>query len=192
MGKFLLVLFAYLFGSILFGKLVAGLKGIDLRAVGSGNIGATNVSRALGKGYGALVFCLDMLKGFLPTYLAISLYGLESSVVAFVGLASVLGHMFSLFDGLKGGKGVATAFGVLSAVSAGIAFLSLAVWVVLLFWKRYVSLASIVASVSAPVFFLFAGLPLHIFLMAVAIAGLIVYKHSPNIDRLLKGQEPKI
>ncbi|RLJ70320.1 glycerol-3-phosphate acyltransferase PlsY [Hydrogenivirga caldilitoris] len=192
MEKFLLVLFAYLLGSVLPGEIIAKLKGVNLREVGSGNVGATNVSRVLGKKFGALVFFLDMLKGFIPTYLAISFYGVESKAVMFAGIASVLGHMFSIFDRFRGGKGVATAFGVILAVSFKLALLSLLVWFVILQWKRYVSLASITASVVAPLLFLISGYPSHIFLMGIVIAVLIVYKHKPNIDRLLRGQELKV
>ena len=192
MEKLLLVVFAYLLGSVLFGDLIAKMKGVNLREVGSGNVGATNVSRALGKKFGILVFFLDMLKGFIPVYLAVSFYGIESKAVMFVGIASVLGHMFSVFDNFKGGKGVATAFGVVLALSFKIALLALAVWGGVLYWKRYVSLASIAASCTAPLLFLLAGYPFHVFLMGVIIAGLIVYKHRPNIERLLSGQELKV
>ncbi len=192
MEKFLLVVFAYLLGSVLFGDLVAKLKGVNLREVGSGNVGATNVSRALGKKFGVLVFFLDMLKGFIPTALAVNFYGVESKTVMFVGIASVLGHMFSVFDNFKGGKGVATAFGVVLALSFKIALLTLAVWGGVLYRKRYVSLASIVSSCVAPLLFLLAGYPFHIFLMGVIVAGLILYKHRPNIERLLSGQELRV
>ncbi len=192
MEKFLLVLFAYLLGSVLFGDIIARLKGVNLREVGSGNVGATNVSRALGKKFGVLVFFLDMLKGFIPTYLALSFYGMESKAVLFVGVASVLGHMFSIFDGFRGGKGVATAFGVVLAISFKLALLMLLVWGAVLYKKRFVSLASITASAVSPILFLIGGYPFHLFLMALVIAGLIIYKHRPNIERLLSGQEPKV
>jgi len=192
MEKLLLVIFAYLFGSVLFGELIAKLKGVNLREVGSGNVGATNVSRALGKKYGVLVFFLDMLKGFIPTSLAISLYGLDSWVVAFVGLASVLGHMFSVFDRFRGGKGVATSFGVILALSTKLALISLAIWSGILYWKRIVSLASISTAVLSPLLFLILGYPTHLFLMSVLIAILIVYKHRSNIERLIRGEEPRI
>jgi len=124
MEKLLLTVFAYLLGSVLFGNIVAKLKGVNLREVGSGNVGATNVSRALGKKFGVLVFFLDMLKGFIPTALAVNFYGIESKAVMFVGVASVLGHMFSVFDNFRGGKGVATAFGVILAISFKLPFCS--------------------------------------------------------------------
>ncbi len=192
MEKILLVVFAYLLGSVLFGEVIAKLKGVNLREVGSGNVGATNVSRVLGQKLGAIVFFLDMLKGFIPTALAVSFYGIESKVVMFLGIASVLGHMFSVFYNFRGGKGVATAFGVVLALSFKLALLMLIVWAGVLYWKRYVSLASITASAVAPILFLLAGYPFHIFLMSVVIAALILYKHKPNIERLLSGQELKV
>ncbi len=192
MEKFFLVLFAYLLGSVLFGELITKLKGIDIRRVGSGNVGATNVSRALGKKYGILVFFLDMLKGFLPTALTVSFYGVESKAVMFVGIASVLGHMFSIFAHFRGGKGVATAFGVVLALSVKLAILLILVWGGVLLWKRYVSLASITASLLSPVVFAVAGYPLHIVLMSLIVALLILVKHKPNIERLMRGEERKV
>ena len=192
MGKLILVLFAYFLGSLLFGQIIANRKGIDLRKIGSGNVGATNVGRALGKKYGILVFILDMFKGFLPTALAVSLYGLESKVTAVVGIASVLGHMFSIFDGFKGGKGVATAFGVLLALSFKVALLSLAVWVALLYLRRYVSLASVGTSLIATVLIAIGDFPFHIFLMSAVISGLIIYKHRDNLRRIVEGTEPRV
>ena len=192
MDKLFLVILAYILGSVLFGEIIARLKGVNLREVGSGNVGATNVSRALGKRFGVLVFILDMLKGFLPTSLAVGIYGIGSWVVFFVGIASVLGHMFSIFSGFKGGKGVATAFGVILAVSFKMALLLLILWAGVLYWRRYVSLASIVASASAPFLLLLAGYPFHIFLMGVIIACLIVFKHKSNIERLISGQELRV
>lgn len=192
MEKFLLVLFSYLLGSVLFGELIARAKGINLREVGSGNVGATNVGRALGKKYAALVFFLDMLKGFIPTALALSFYGIESQTVAFVGVACVVGHMYPVFTRFKGGKGVATAFGVVLALSRELAFLVLLLWGALLLWKRYVSLASVTGALGAPVLMLFGNYPDHVVLMALIIAALIVYKHRPNLERLLRGEELRI
>jgi len=192
MEKLLLVLFAYLLGSVLFGEIIARIKGVNLREIGSGNVGATNVGRALGRKYAALVFFLDMLKGFIPLYLAVSFYGMESAAVALVGTASVLGHMYPIFARFRGGKGVATAFGVVLALSGELAFFVLLIWGGVLLWKRYVSLASMSAAVSAPVLLLFGNFPDHVILMSLVIAALIVYKHRPNIERLLRGEEPRI
>ena len=186
------VFFSYLLGSVLFGELIARAKGVNLREVGSGNVGATNVSRALGKKYGVVVFLLDMLKGFIPTALAVKLFGIDSLWVVLVGLAAVLGHMFPLFFGFKGGKGVATAFGVLLAVSPKVAVFSLLVWVLVVFFTRYASLGSIVASTSAVFFLVVSDAPTSVSTMALLIVLLIVYKHKDNISRLLSGTEHRI
>lgn len=188
----IIAFFSYLLGSVLFGELIARAKGVNLREVGSGNVGATNVSRALGKKYGVVVFFLDMLKGFIPTALAVKIFGVDSLWVVLVGLAAVLGHMFPLFFGFKGGKGVATAFGVLLAVSPKVAFLSLLVWGLVVFFTRYVSLGSIAASTSAVFFLVVSDMPTSVTTMALLIALLIVYKHKDNISRLLSGTEHRI
>ncbi len=192
MEKLLLPVIGYLIGSILFGEIVAKLKGVDIRSVGSGNVGATNVSRALGKKYGVLVFSLDALKGFLPVYVGIRFFNAEGPFILLIGVAPVLGHMFPLFSGFRGGKGVATAFGVLLALSPGIALLSFVVWAAVLLLSRYVSLASMVASSVAPVFLIFAGHQIYVVLLGVVVALLIVLKHRSNIERLLKGEEHRV
>jgi len=186
------VFFSYLLGSVLFGELIARAKGVNLREVGSGNVGATNVSRALGKKYGVVVFLLDMLKGFIPTALAVKLFGIDSLWVVLVGLAAVLGHMFPLYFGFKGGKGVATAFGVLLAVSPKVAVFSFLVWVLVVFFTRYASLGSIAASTSAVFFLVVSDVPTSVSTMALLIVLLIVYKHKDNISRLLSGTEHRI
>ena len=188
----LLVLFSYLLGSITFGEIIARIKGVNLREVGSGNVGATNVSRALGKKYGVLVFFLDMLKGFIPTYLAIKLFGLNSVWVTLTGLGAVLGHMFPIFFGFRGGKGVATAFGVLLAVSPKVALFSFLVWILVVSFTRYVSLGSITASLSAVFFLMVSDMPNNICIMALLITFLIIFKHKDNISRLLSGTEHRI
>lgn len=189
MDNLLLVLFAYLYGSVLFGEHIARAKGIDLRSVGSGNVGATNVGRALGKKYALLVFFLDLSKGLLPMVLARLYYGLESWTAFFVGLASLLGHMYPVFHNFKGGKGVATSFGVLIGVSPLTALLSLVLWAILFKWKGIVSIASLSACAFAFLFLLISGYPSKIVLMAFLMFLLILYKHKDNIYRLLEGKE---
>ncbi|MCS7262026.1 MAG: glycerol-3-phosphate 1-O-acyltransferase PlsY [Aquificaceae bacterium] len=189
MDSFLLVLFAYLLGSVLFGEHISRWKGIDIRKVGSGNVGATNVGRALGFKYALLVFVLDLSKGLLPMLLARVYYGLESWTAPLVGLASLLGHMYPFFHGFKGGKGVATAFGVLLALSPLLALLCGVFWGVLFKWKGIVSVASLGASALAVVLVLLSGYPFKIVLMALVMFALIVYKHRENIQRLLEGRE---
>lgn len=192
MSGLLIVLISYIAGSITFGEIIARIKGVNLREIGSGNVGATNVSRALGKKYGALVFLLDMLKGFLPTFFAIKYFGLNSIWVSLTGLGAVLGHMYPIFFGFKGGKGVATAFGVLLAVDPKVAFFSFIVWLFVVLFTRYVSLASITASLSAVFLLMVSESPNNICGMAFIIALLIIYKHKENITRLISGTEHRI
>jgi glycerol-3-phosphate acyltransferase PlsY len=189
MDSLLLVVLAYLLGSVLFGEHIARAKGIDIRSVGSGNVGATNVGRALGKKYALLVFFLDMLKGFFPVILARFYFGLESWTLFMVGIAAVLGHVFPVFHNFKGGKAVATAFGVLLGVSFKVAFFSLIIWLLVFKLKGYVSLASLVSSVCAVLLLILLGFPFKIALMSLVIASIIFYKHKDNISRLLEGTE---
>jgi len=189
MDSLLLVVLAYLLGSVLFGEHIAKAKGIDIRSVGSGNVGATNVGRALGKKYALLVFFLDMLKGLFPVILARFYFGLESWTLFMVGIAAVLGHVFPLFHNFKGGKAVATAFGVLLGVSFKVAFFSLIIWLLVFKLKGYVSLASLVSSVCAVLLLILLGFPFKIALMSLVIASIIFYKHKDNISRLLEGTE---
>ncbi|MGC8852878.1 MAG: glycerol-3-phosphate 1-O-acyltransferase PlsY [Hydrogenobacter sp.] len=189
MDSLLLVLFAYLLGSVLFGEHIARAKGIDIRSVGSGNVGATNVGRALGKKYALIVFFLDMLKGFFPTLLARLYFGLESWTLFMVGIASVLGHVFPVFHNFKGGKAVATAFGVLLGVSFKVALFSLIIWFLVFKLKGYVSLASLVSSASAVLLLILFGFPFKVVLMSLLITSIIFYRHKDNIHRLMSGTE---
>ncbi len=189
MDALLLVLFSYLLGSVLFGDWIARSKGVDLRSVGSGNVGATNVGRALGKKYAVLVFFLDMFKGLFPMLLARLYFGLDTWTTFFVGLFAVLGHTYSVFSSFKGGKGVATSFGVLLGVSPLIALLTLLFWFFVFKLKGYVSLASLSSLAFASLLLLLSGLPFKVFLMALAISLLVAYKHRDNISRLIQGKE---
>ena len=200
-GIFISALLGYLLGSIPFGLLVAKGRGIDIRQHGSGNIGATNVFRTLGRSWGILVFVLDALKGVLAVLLAKSIFGLDPSFPGGLslsaadfgiagGLACVLGHNFPVWLGFKGGKGVATTAGVLLGlmpVAAGIAFLA---WVVIFYGTRYVSVASIVAAVVIPVSVWFLERrPDTVFWFSVVVAALAIWRHRSNIQRLLAGTE---
>ncbi|GAB6075991.1 glycerol-3-phosphate 1-O-acyltransferase PlsY [Desulfurobacterium crinifex] len=182
---------AFIFGSIPFGYVIGKLKGVDVRQHGSGNIGATNVSRVLGKKYGALVLFLDALKGSLPVLiLKILNYPLEYQVLA--GFFAILGHCFSPFLKFKGGKGVATGLGVFLVVSPKITLITFFIFLLVFFLTRYVSLSSITAALSYPVIFKLFGKPsdftsLLIFLTAFVVVG----KHYQNIIRLLKGEEKR-
>jgi glycerol-3-phosphate acyltransferase PlsY len=187
-----LILGAYFIGGIPFGYLIAKSKGIDLRQVGSGNIGATNTSRVLGKKYGIIVYILDFLKGFIPTWIAVKLYGLNSSITALVGLATILGHCFSPYMGFKGGKGVATASGVLFAISYILGFIALVIWFIICKITKYVSLASILTALISIYIAGMMHMPLWAIILITLAACIILVRHSSNIERLFKGEENKV
>jgi len=187
---------AYLLGSIPFGfLLVRVFRKQDIRAVGSGNIGATNVVRSGAKGLGALTFLLDAAKGCVAVFAAQWLLGgrfSDPDLHAVAALFAVLGHMYPVWLRFKGGKGVATAFGVFLALSPVAALLGLGVFVVVLQIWRYVSLASIVSAVAFPVAALFLSrgraTPL-LTAVTVFLPALVIVKHRANIQRLRSGTE---
>jgi glycerol-3-phosphate acyltransferase PlsY len=182
---------AFIVGSIPFGYVIGKLKGVDVRQHGSGNIGATNVSRVLGKKYGALVLFLDALKGALPV-LILKILELPLEYQVLSGFFAILGHCFSPFLKFKGGKGVATGLGVFLVVSPKITFIAFSIFLLVFFLTRYVSLSSITAALSYTVIFKLFEKPsdftsLLIFMTAFVIVG----KHYQNIIRLLKGEEKR-
>lgn len=209
-------------GSIPFGPIVARLHGIDLRTVGSGNIGATNVGRALGWKWGVLVYVLDAIKGAAPVLAAGAMAGILGKPADEVApadmwwwllmpIASVLGHMFSPFVGFRGGKGVATGSGAMLAVwptLTGPLLVAIGLWAVLLAATRHMSVASMAAAISIPLTVAAAAairtgdgtpdgeLPLRHALPAIIVTGgvamLVVWKHRPNIERLLAGKENRL
>jgi acyl phosphate:glycerol-3-phosphate acyltransferase len=184
------LLVGYLAGSIPFGLLLTRLtKAGDLRAIGSGNIGATNVLRTGRKGLALATLLLDVLKGALPTWLAMRWLGPDLAVL--VGLGAILGHCFPVWLGFRGGKGVATAAGVVLALSPLIMVLVLALFAVLVWLTRYVSLGSIAAALAAPLlawtFELYQIRDLYVLL-----AVIILIKHQANIRRLLAGTENRV
>ena len=204
-----LIIAAYLLGSIPFGQIIAKLHGIDLLKIGSGNIGATNLSRALGKKWAYFCFLLDVLKGLVPMLAADRFVSSPPTTTELflwltVGVAAVLGHIFSIYMRFKGGKGVATSFGVALGlwpyytVAVAVAF---AVWLVCVWIWRYISLASIAASVVFPLalvawIFLkpawnFTNLwPLLI--AAVLVPVMVIARHRENIKRIRNGTESKV
>ena len=188
----LLILSSFFLGSIPFGYLLGLLKGVDIRRHGSGNVGATNVARVLGKKYGVIVYILDFLKGFIPTFLAAKLFGIDSWITALVGLAAVLGHMFSPFLGFRGGKGVATASGVLFGISPLLGFIVLAVWFLTFKRSGYVSLGSIVAALFSIFLVGVLNYPFPIKFLVTITAVLILVKHKSNLERLMEGRELKV
>lgn len=181
-------LLAYVIGSIPFGLIIGKIFGKDITKEGSGNIGATNVTRVIGKKAGAAVLILDALKGFLPVYYLIS-KGYSPKVVSVVSIFAVIGHTFSIFMKFKGGKGVATALGVLLALSLKSSIIILMFWLGVFLATGFVSLASILsASISWVVIHIISG-DIYYTYAAFFIALVIIFKHKSNIDRLLKGQE---
>ncbi len=206
---------AFLLGSVPSGLLIARAKGINIRNHGSGNIGATNVWRTLGKGPGLLCFGLDLAKGFIPTLgagLAAGVIGkptvpaTEAWLWLTVAAAAILGHMYSPWIGFKGGKGVATGFGALLGIYpllTGPALGAFAAWVVIAKASRYVSLASCVAALSLP---LWLGLTIHtlsdapdrharalpFYVVAGLLAAVVLLKHRANLGRLVRGTENRI
>ncbi len=190
--RYAIVPLAYLLGSIPTGVLAArAFGGTDPRKSGSGNMGATNVSRTSGKAAGALTLAGDILKGALPVLVALRLDA-GALLVSIVGLSVFIGHLFPVFLGFRGGKGVATACGVLVVVSPAATLLGAAVFALVAALKRYVSLASMLAAAAMPVFlYLFEGAREYAPLGA-ALAVLIIIRHKDNIERLASGTENRI
>lgn len=180
----------YLIGTFPSGYLLAKLRGVDITKQGSGNVGATNVARSLGKKAGILTLVLDLTKGLLAIYLA-SLLADQGWFVAAAAVAVVCGHCFSIPPLLKGGKGVATGLGVLIALAPGAGVTSVVIFVLLFSATRFVSLSSIVATLSAPIYSLVTNQPEAKSLALMTIALVIVYRHRENIQRLIEGRESK-
>ena len=188
----LLPLLAYCFGSISSAVIVSRLMGLpDPRSSGSNNPGATNVLRLGGKKAAAITLVGDLLKGLIPVLIA-KLMTSNPIIIALVGLGAFLGHLYPLFFGFKGGKGVATAAGVFIGLSWVLSLLLFIIWLGVAGIFRYSSLAALTATALAPfiVLFLLPGLPF--FLLASAIAGFLFWRHRANISRLLAGEESKI
>jgi glycerol-3-phosphate acyltransferase PlsY len=181
---------AYLLGSVPTGLLLARAMGVDIRKTGSGNIGATNVYRTMGRQVGILTLVGDCLKGLIPVLVAKWL-GFSVAWIAVIGLAAFLGHVYTVFLGFKGGKGVATALGVFLGTSPISILYALALFVLVLYKWRFVSLASIVAAAGIPVIVWLNGCSVELAAMTVAIAAIVIWRHRENIARLLAGTENK-
>lgn len=188
--EILLTVAAYLLGSIPTGLLLAKAAGVDIRTSGSGNIGATNVYRTLGRSVGIMTLVGDCLKGVIPVVVA-TYAGMSDGWVAAVGLAAFLGHIYTIFLGFKGGKGVATALGVFIAVSPTAVAAALLLFVAIVWKWRYVSLGSIAAALAMPAMVAVFDSRPALVIMAVIIALLVVWKHRLNITRLKDGTESK-
>ena len=192
---------AYLIGSLSFAVIVSRVMGLnDPRTYGSGNPGATNVLRSGSKPAAILTLLLDAVKGWLPVVLVRWFgqpYGLEEGTIAAVGLAAFLGHLWPVFFKFKGGKGVATAAGVLIGISGWLGLATLATWLIIAVFFRYSSLASLAAAVCAPFFYVLGGgvawvMDARIGVAIAIMSGLLIYRHKENIGRLLAGKESKI
>jgi len=185
------VLLSYIWGSLSTAVLLGRAFGLpDPRLHGSGNPGTTNMLRLGGKPVAALTLICDVLKGWLPVYLALH-YPLPLIVVAAMMLAVFLGQLWPIFFGFKGGKGVATSLGVILAVSPILAFMVIVTWMVVIIATRWVSLASLAAASLAPFYsFLFLPWPLRLALLSLSLG--IIVRHHANIERLIKGSEPKL
>jgi glycerol-3-phosphate acyltransferase PlsY len=191
---------AYLLGSIPTGYLVAKAKGIDIRAVGSGNIGATNVFRILGKPAGILVLLIDGLKGFAACSWAVDLiwrrWGGEAVDIEYLritaGLAVVLGHNYTCWLHFKGGKGIATSGGALAALVPWALIIILIIFIVVFAVSRFVSLGSIAAAAALPIASWLTGSSLTMIVVTTLMSILAIYKHKANIQRLMNGTENRV
>ena len=180
----------YLSGSVPFGLILTQMAGLgDVRSIGSGNIGATNVLRTGNKSLAAATLLLDALKGTVPALLGMHFLGVEGGVIA--GLFAFLGHLFPVWLGFKGGKGVATYIGVLFGLDWRMGLLFLAVWIATAAISRYSSLSALVATVAIPVVEFFTG-DIKIAALAALMSVIVWIKHRANIERLLSGGESRI
>jgi glycerol-3-phosphate acyltransferase PlsY len=190
-GFVVLFVLAYLAGSIPFGLVVGKLfYGVDVRRHGSGNVGTTNVFRVLGKKAGVAVLVCDMLKGYIPTAIASTLF--DPWFAIFIAAAPVVGHIYSIFLKGKGGKGIATGAAVVLALVPLVFAIVLTVWLVLLLTTRYVSVASLVASFLVPVLTIALDEPLPYKIAGVLVAVIVWWAHRGNIQRLLAGEEHRV
>ncbi|ASI67544.1 MAG: glycerol-3-phosphate 1-O-acyltransferase PlsY [Diaphorobacter nitroreducens] len=192
---------AYLLGSLSFAVIVSRVMGLsDPRTYGSKNPGATNVLRSGSKAAAAVTLLFDALKGWLPVVLVRwfgAPYGLEEGTMALVGLAAFLGHLWPVFFRFEGGKGVATALGVLIGISGWLGLATLLTWVIIAFFFRYSSLASLVAAVFAPFFYVLGGgvawyTDARVGVAIAVMSGLLAWRHKENIQRLLQGKESRL
>lgn len=193
------VVVSYLIGSLptayIFGKV---LKGVDIRHFGSGNVGATNTFRVIGKLPGIIVLIVDIIKGYICVAYIADFFMYASPVArpelyrVFAGMAVIAGHNWPLFLKFKGGKGVATSAGVVIALIPKIFWLGFLMWVIIFSVTGYVSLASIIASISVPIFTLMFGEPVEIIIFLCILCMVITYKHRSNMRRLRDGEEKRV
>ncbi len=192
---------AYLMGSLSFAVIVSSVMGLnDPRTYGSKNPGATNVLRSGSKAAAVVTLLLDAVKGWVPVVLVKwygKPYGLEDGTLALVGLAAFLGHLYPVFFRFVGGKGVATALGVLVGLSGWLGLAVMATWLLVAFFSRYSSLASLLAAICAPVYYLLGDgtawyMDARVLVSVVVMSALLIYRHAENISRLIKGTESRL
>ncbi len=187
----LILIGSYLFGSIPVGVLVGRARGFDPRAIGSKNIGMTNVARVGGKAAGAITFAGDLFKGLVPV-LAVRIAGFPPILIAATGLAAFVGAICSVFLGFKGGKGVSASLGIWLGVAPLALLIAAAVFAIVFALSRIVSLASICAAIALPPAAGAMGLPRPYIGLAIAMSALILLRHHENIARLMRGEEPAV
>lgn len=190
LAQFIVIGIAYLIGSIPTGLLLGKAYGIDVRKEGSGNIGATNLYRTVGRKVGIITLIGDCLKGLLPVII-VKYSALPPELAAWVGLAAFCGHVFSVFLRFKGGKGVATALGVFLALAPRAVAIAIALFAVLMCIWRYVSLGSIFAAAAMPLAVFFLGGGRTLTSVTFIISLIVIVRHHENIGRLLSGKESK-
>jgi glycerol-3-phosphate acyltransferase PlsY len=194
----LLIIFGYLLGSLPWGYLISRAKGIDIRKVGSGNIGATNVIRALGTKWGLLVAVLDVLKGAVPAYLALNFLSPQQYIardwqIASVAIMPALGHTFPVWLGFKGGKGVATTFGLIFVLLDWKILLPLLfVWLLALVISQISSFSNLLIASFLPLTFWLSSFSFAYFILGLSLFVLIWWLHRENLKRIKEGKEPKI
>ena len=186
----LMLLFAYLLGSVPIGFLMGFISGVDVRQEGSGNVGATNVARVMGKGRGVLTLLGDAGKGYIPVFLSLQLE-LDFWVSAVTAFVAFLGHLYPVFLKFKGGKGVATALGVFLALTPMGAGILVLVFFLVVIFSRMVSLGSLVASVLAPIIFWYSSGSLYLVGLSFLIALFTIARHRDNIQRMISGVETR-
>lgn len=198
------IILSYLLGGIPFGYIIAITKGIDIRTQGSGNIGATNVSRVLGRKYGLIIFFLDMFKGFVAVFFVPLLFSgikfpttADNLLVILCGFSAVLGHAFPVYLKFRGGKAVATSFGIFIWLAPIAIAISFGAWMITVLVSRYVSLGSMVGTVALVGVIIWVvdspfGVNSYITYLSVAVAILVVIKHTSNIKRIISGTEKKV
>ncbi|MEW6607784.1 MAG: glycerol-3-phosphate 1-O-acyltransferase PlsY [bacterium] len=187
----LVIIFSYLIGAIPTAYIIGRIFGkVDIRTVGSGNVGASNVYRIVGKTAGISVLIIDILKGFLPVCL-VNLLAFATIYQIMAGLGAIIGHIWTVFLKFKGGKGVATGLGVFLGLTPIPVLIALLVFLLVVAISRYISIGSIIAAIFIPVLLLFFKEEPEIIIFALVVSLLIVIRHIPNIKRLITGQEHK-